>query len=295
MSGWADAAAGIANLGAGIYNMQQGNKAAKTLRRAAEEEGQLWNYLYGQQRNDLAPYRSVGQSSLNAWARAMGLPQHQPNPYEDPDQHYQYSREGRVDEYEVRRAFREYMGRDPTKKEIKHYRKAKGNLYYDVVLPGREKARAANPPPAPVVDEDRYGGFKTSPGYQFRLDEGQKGLDRNMAARGLLNSGARGKALTQYNQNVASDEFNNYMNRLSGGADMGMGAVNSTNQAAQVYGQQFGNSIANAASARASGYLARGNAVQSMVNNVTGAMPYMRGLSGYGRTPGFNPNAPLPY
>jgi len=146
------------------------------------------------------------------------------------------------------------------------------------------------------VDEDRYGGFVESPGYKFRLDEGQKGLDRNMAARGLLNSGARGKALTRYNQGVASDEFGSYMNRLAGGADMGMGAVNSTNNAAQSYGQNYGNAMNSAATARASGYLARGNAVQSMVNNITGSMPYMqRGMSGYGRTPGFNPNAPLPY
>lgn len=69
----------------------------------------------------------------------------------------------------------------------------------------------------PVVQEILSGGagFETSPGYQFRMEEGQKALERSRAAQGTLSSGATGKALTRYAQGVASDEYGNYMSRLN--------------------------------------------------------------------------------
>lgn len=51
------------------------------------------------------------------------------------------------------------------------------------------------------------------PGYQFRMAEGQRALERSAAARGGLNSGAFMKGLSRYSQGVASDEFNNAWNR----------------------------------------------------------------------------------
>lgn len=47
------------------------------------------------------------------------------------------------------------------------------------------------------------------PGYQFRLDQGVKGLDQSAAARGRLQSGAQSKAITDYAQNYASNEYAN--------------------------------------------------------------------------------------
>lgn len=51
------------------------------------------------------------------------------------------------------------------------------------------------------------------PGYQFRLSEGLKALERSAAARGGLMSGATGKALQRYGQDVASQEYQNAYNR----------------------------------------------------------------------------------
>lgn len=51
------------------------------------------------------------------------------------------------------------------------------------------------------------------PGFQFRMAEGQKALERSAAARGGLRSGATLKSLARYSQGVASDEFNNAWNR----------------------------------------------------------------------------------
>jgi hypothetical protein len=54
------------------------------------------------------------------------------------------------------------------------------------------------------------------PGYAFRMSEGQKALEASAAARGGLFSGATGKALTDYSQNLASQEYDKAWNRALG-------------------------------------------------------------------------------
>ena len=55
--------------------------------------------------------------------------------------------------------------------------------------------------------------FQADPGYQFRMSEGIKALERSAAARGLLSSGPTLKGITQYGQNVASSEYENAFSR----------------------------------------------------------------------------------
>lgn len=53
------------------------------------------------------------------------------------------------------------------------------------------------------------------PGYQFRLGQGAQGVQAQLAAEGLGDSGAALKELTQYGQNFASNEFQNAYNRAA--------------------------------------------------------------------------------
>lgn len=55
--------------------------------------------------------------------------------------------------------------------------------------------------------------FQADPGYEFRMAEGMKALERSAAARGLLQSGGTLKGITQYGQNLASDEYANAFGR----------------------------------------------------------------------------------
>jgi hypothetical protein len=55
--------------------------------------------------------------------------------------------------------------------------------------------------------------FQTDPGYQFRMSEGIKALERSASARGLLQSGGTLKGITSYGQNLASDEYQNAFQR----------------------------------------------------------------------------------
>lgn len=64
----------------------------------------------------------------------------------------------------------------------------------------------------------------TNPAYQFRQQEAQKALERSAAARGGLLSGQFAKALQERSQGLASEEFGNAFNRLSGVVGMGQNA-----------------------------------------------------------------------
>lgn len=257
-----------------------GNKAADAAEDAA---GVQWN-MYTQNRQDLAPYREVGNSALNAYARAMGLPGYGEGGARttDPANAVQYPTSGKVNQYTVVKAFQEFLGRKPTKRELKYYSKRErgDQLYYDVVRPGvakLEQAQAANAPAASApaqADSDPYGGFMESPGYQFRYDEGQRGVDRNMAARGRYLSGAREKAAIRYGQNYASNEFGNYMNRLAGAANIGQTATNTGVSAGQAAAGNVGNAMINAGNARASGYMGVANSLVNGINNWQASRAY---------------------
>lgn len=60
----------------------------------------------------------------------------------------------------------------------------------------------------PVFDPDEIN-LQQDPGYQFRLDEGEKALDRTASARGNLLSGQQIREALRYNQNMASQEYGN--------------------------------------------------------------------------------------
>jgi hypothetical protein len=55
--------------------------------------------------------------------------------------------------------------------------------------------------------------LQLDPGYQFRLDEGQKAIERSAAARGGLTTGGTIKATERYAQGLASDEYQKAYNR----------------------------------------------------------------------------------
>jgi len=57
--------------------------------------------------------------------------------------------------------------------------------------------------------------FTADPGYEFRMQQGQRALDSSAAARGGALSGAAVKAQTRYGQDYASNEYNNAYNRFN--------------------------------------------------------------------------------
>lgn len=96
--------------------------------------------------------------------------------------------------------------------------------------------------------------FTGTPGYQFRLSEGEKAINRGMGAQGKRFSGARLKALSDYGQNTASAEWDNYTNALRSLSGMGQVAGTSTMGGSNQAAANIGNSLLAGGQARASGY-----------------------------------------
>lgn len=122
--------------------------------------------------------------------------------------------------------------------------------------------------------------FTTSPGYAFRLGEGQKAQQNSFAARGGALSGNALKALAEYNQNFASNEYGTWWDQQQGLANTGANAVagvanaSANNVAAQT------TSNTNTANRLGDSYYQQGNARASGVMGVTNALSM--GLSNYG-------------
>ncbi len=57
------------------------------------------------------------------------------------------------------------------------------------------------------------GEYTESPGYKFRLSEGEKAINRAAASRGGFDSGKTLKALTKYGQDYATADYDNFLQR----------------------------------------------------------------------------------
>lgn len=129
---------------------------------------------------------------------------------------------------------------------------------------------------------DSWSYESSSPSYQFRFDEGQRGLERSAAARGRLFSGATGMALQRYGQGFASQEFENDFRRLGALSGAGDNAQGITINAGQNYANQAGANAMAAGNARASGYLGAGEAQANFWGNtIPGALGAFAGYGGW--------------
>lgn len=117
--------------------------------------------------------------------------------------------------------------------------------------------------------------FMTSPGYKFRLDQGLEGVAQSRSVNGLLRSGGALKAINNYAQGAASDEYGKWFGQQSSIAHMGL------------QGAGIGAGVANANSAaigqdatnRANAGFAGANAWAGIAGQVGGAVDRM---SSYG-------------
>lgn len=110
--------------------------------------------------------------------------------------------------------------------------------------------------------------FQQDPGYQFRLDEGTRALERGAAARGGLLSGGFARKALRYAQDYASNEYQNVYNRIASIAGFGQTATNASTNLIFGTAQGVGNALTNAGEARASGYVAQGNAWANAINQI---------------------------
>lgn len=109
-----------------------------------------------------------------------------------------------------------------------------------------------------------------SPGYQFRLEQGQQALERGAAARGQLVSGRTLKELQNFGQGMASQEYGNYLNNLRSLTNMGQSAAAQTGSFGQAAAQQYGQGLMAAGQARAQGTQGVAQNIASGIGGLTG-------------------------
>jgi hypothetical protein len=124
--------------------------------------------------------------------------------------------------------------------------------------------------------------FVKDPGYQFRMDEGQKGVERGAAARGGLLSGAAAKEMQRYGQGFASNEFGNAygrynqdqgnrFNRLQSISAQGQGVGQYLGNAGAQNAEGVGNALRGSAAAKAGGIMGAANAWSGALGGMGGA------------------------
>ena len=130
-------------------------------------------------------------------------------------------------------------------------------------------------------DVSKYGmdDLIKDPGYQFRLSEGIKALDRSAASRGNLVSGDQMLAIQDYGQRSASQEFSNAFARtqserdarfgiLKSVSDSGQMAAATTMQNANAFAANASNTITGKGNAQAEGYIGAANAWRGAAEGV---------------------------
>jgi hypothetical protein len=123
--------------------------------------------------------------------------------------------------------------------------------------------------PANAAAEQKLaaGEWTTDPGYQFRMQEGTKALERGAAARtGVLN-GAQQKALTGFGQDLGSEEYGNVVSRLFSMAGLGGQAAGQQAGASSAAGAQIVPAMLQAGNARQSGFNSLASGVIRADNN----------------------------
>lgn len=122
------------------------------------------------------------------------------------------------------------------------------------------------------------GEYTKSPGYEFRLGEGNKAIQNSAAARGGVLSGSTVKGLERYNQDYATGDYQNFLANyynsltpLQSLAQVGQTTASQNAVTGSQVGANIGNTIANgmntAASAQAGGAINQANAITGASNN----------------------------
>ena len=123
--------------------------------------------------------------------------------------------------------------------------------------------------------------FQADPGYQFRMDEGTKAIERQLAAQGKTATPEAVKALMEYNQGLASQAYqdaynrynqdqNNIYNRLANIAGIGQTQTGQMAQLGQNYAGNVSENLTNLATAQSQAQQAAAAGRGSMFNTLLG-------------------------
>lgn len=281
--------AAATTLGTAYMNSRAAGKAAKAQGKAANRAADVEWKMYKTTREDLAPWRDVGKWALNQIAGDVVYDLPKPK-----KEDFYTSPSGAAPGVNV---LSQAVNKLPVSVNLMRYMPAvRRKMINKMLKTGTVPAGlggGATTTSQPVFDKAAYdeamqkylasgrrvGGLLNdpslitkTPGYQFRLGEGIKALDRSAAARGRLRSGAQVKAITKFGQDYATNEYDNMLRRFYNLAGVGQNATTTTGQFGQYAGNALAQGYLGAGQARASGYINKANAITGPINQGTNAL-----------------------
>lgn len=269
---WIAAIAGLASASIGA---SASKKASKREQEGLQYAADLQNQQYLRTREDYRPYTAYGRGAIAEMGRQLGIAPDDPGGGLDETGGYSFPQSGRASEYDVIQAF-QMLGRTASQHEIDYYSNKRGRaneLYNDVVRPGIERQRKAQPTGAAQgATGGRYGAFYESPGYQFRKDEAMREVDTRGTARGRKYSGGTLREAARYTSGLASQEYGNYFDRLRSVATGGQTATRDVATAGMTAATNIGQAGIYSGISRASSINNRANQYGQAVGAAAGAV-----------------------
>ncbi len=278
-------ASGIQNLlslgGAGAAE-----DAAEAQERAAQAQIEEYRRQYNQTRQDLGAYRASGGTALDMLNELMGLPA--PSVTNNIDT---YTQEVESLTKQREQMFAEWQrahdaAPDFMKDSLDEMWRTQLQPKYDEMgakiataqgnlTQAKDRQSAYSTP----TGEDISNYLQAQPGYQFRFDEGLRGVERGANARHGALGGRTLRELERYGQGFASNEYGTTLNRLQQMSNSGQNAAAQTAQFGQNTAQLVGQSLGNIGDAQAGGEMGAYSAMMNGINTLAtlGATAYGAG------------------
>jgi len=264
----------------GVMQASAANKAAKAQGKQADAQLALQDKIYTEQTQNFKPYLSAGNNALAAVLHQLGLgPAPTVGGTAPAIETIGGVQPGVQPSQPVARATGSMKGRDSANPYSPNaFAPQSAPQQYRVggqTFNSYDDAMAfAN---AHKTGGTEYQGFQETPGYQFQFDQGTAAVNALAGAKGGLNSGATMKALTDYGQGVANQEYGNYFQRLMNLVSGGQSAAGNQAAAGGNYAANASNALANKGNAQSAGAIGVGNAFSGMANNLIGLAGYQNG------------------
>lgn len=130
-----------------------------------------------------------------------------------------------------------------------------------------EKQQALSGALGPEAQAAAYQEYQESPGVAFQREQGTKAATQAAAASGNLGGGSRLKAISEFNQGLALQDFQNQFNQLGAVSQTGLGAAGALSGAGQQFAAGQSQTLQQGAAAQAQGTIGQAQAFQSGVSD----------------------------
>lgn len=266
-------------LASGAMQGKAAQQSAQAVQSAADQSAATQRYIFDQTRSDNALRQQAGDAATRQMSALMGLnlsPQPQPQPqYVGQPQYGAGQPGGSVS----------YGGRMPSGSLEQRVAAMGDGMVYDDAGDGNVLSTGQYGQAVPFQSQEALpqgrnalspaqsptDWLRSTPGYQFNLDEGMRSLNTGLASRGQLFSGDAGREAIRYGQNYGDRIYGDQYNRLAGIAGSGQVASSQNQQGGQNYANALTNINQTNANAKASSYQDGANAWTNALGGVAGA------------------------